>query len=109
MDPDGTSTYLNSIDYQIISPGPYLARIGAEQFQILFIRTGKWMMHGMKAFALLIPFQQREVHHPQGFKYLRIAKLKPVSHLQSEFTEGFQGQFPIPGQNQDQIARFRLK
>src|SRR5690606_28166075 len=90
-------------DDEVIGIGPYFSRVGVEQGHVLRLGRSERMVHGMKPFRLLIPFQQRKIEYPQGGENISVAQSQTVAHEEAQFVELFPGAVCLTRENKDKV------
>ena len=65
------------------------------------------MVHSIIALGFFVPFQQREIHHPQELVLPCLTQTELAAHLKAEFTKLLLGFQTRSRHNQNQVALFR--
>ena len=104
VDTDGTSTYFDAIDDEVVGIGAHVSGIGIELGNVFGLGRSEGVMHGMPAFAFVIPFEGREVENPQGSEGILVAEVHAGTHFKTEFREGFAGLIGVAGKDEHQIS-----
>ena len=91
MYPDGPAAELRAVEDEVVCVGADLFKVllpvAVEQVQMLRLRCGERMVHGVEALCLVVPLEKREVHHPKRGECMRVAQPEPVPHLYAEHAE----------------------
>ena len=58
-----------------------------EQWDIVWIWHGEWMVGSHQALLLVAPLEEREVNNPETLEYVLVAQAKALTHLKSQRAE----------------------
>ena len=61
--------------------------VAVEQVQMLRLRCRERMVHCVETAGLVVPFEQREVHHPERCEIQRVSQAEAVAHFHAEYSE----------------------
>src|SRR5690606_29611328 len=104
VNPDGSTADFHAVNYQIVGVGAHCTRIRQQHRNILRLRRGERMVHGVVALRLFVPFQKWEVYHPKRLEFSPVAKSQIFAHLQPQFRKLLTGSVGITTEDQHQIA-----
>ena len=66
---------LHAVQHQVVGFRAAARRIGRQLFEILVVHRGEGMVRGVPAALLLVPFEHREIDHPQELEVLGSSSL----------------------------------
>ena len=55
-----------------------------EQWDVIWIWHGEWMVSGHQALLLIAPLEEREVDNPKTLEHILVAQAQTIAHLQAE-------------------------
>ena len=106
VDTYGAASELGAVDDDIIGRCADIACICAEHRDILRIGGCEGVMHRIVTLSLLIPFEEGEVHDPEGGEYILVAQTETVAHLKTQLAKLLAGLHGLAGENEEEIAGF---
>jgi hypothetical protein len=77
--------------------------LAASALGIEVLRAGERMMHGGPALGIRVPFEHREIHHPQGLP-ARLDHLQVLAHLDAQRAQRIAHHLGGVGAEEDQVA-----
>ena len=76
-----TTTYFDTITYEVVSLGTHLLRMLIEQWDIIWVRHSEWMVSSHQALLLITPLEEREVDNPQALEHVLVTETQTIAHL----------------------------
>jgi len=76
VDTNAAPADLTAVDHDVVRLRTDVGRVGFQLAQVLGHRRGERMVKRIVAFLVGVPLEQREIHHPQKGKALRIVQLQ---------------------------------
>ena len=105
MDPDGPSANLDAVDDHVVGvrlDGPW---VRLEDVHLLRLGRREWVVHGVVALGVFVPFEEREVDDPQRLEDLGVAEAEFGAHVQAEFAELLAHLVEVAAEHENQVAR----
>ncbi len=65
------------------------------------------MVHRVEAVGLVVPFEEREIHHPERREGVRVAESEPVAHLYAQHSELCLGLSLRPAEHENEVSCLR--
>mmetsp|Transcript_16998 Transcript_16998/g.45851 ORF Transcript_16998/g.45851 Transcript_16998/m.45851 type:complete len:240 (+) Transcript_16998:634-1353(+) len=100
---DGPTADLDAIDDHVVGIRAHLARVRVHEWCILRLAGGEGMMHSHVALVVLIPLEEREVHHPEGGEAL-VTEAQVRAHEVAELAQRCLRLQLGPPENADEVA-----
>ena len=108
VDTDGSAAEFGAVKHEVVGicadALEVFFLVGIEPVQVLRFGGGEGVMHRIEAAVLLAPFEQREVHDPEGSEHVRIAEPETVAHLHAQYAELGLGLALLATEHQHQVA-----
>ena len=87
VDTDRTAADLRAVADEVVGVGTHAARVAVEELDVLEFGRGEGVVHGVVTLRLVVPLEQREVHHPQRGELLRVAQAQLLGHFEAQGAE----------------------
>ena len=100
---------LGSVDHQVVRHGPALGRFAFQTVHILPPRRSKRVMHRIPPLLVFVPLKHGKLDDPREVHASRVVQLQFGGQTFAQGGQGLAGNFPRVGDEQQQIARFRLQ
>ena len=78
MNTNGARAEFDAVQHHVVGFGAAARGIGGQLFQILVMNRSEGMMGGVPAVLFVVPFEHREIHHPEELEILGVEELVPV-------------------------------
>ena len=84
VDTEATATNFHTVAHEVVSHGTHLLWVLVEQWNIIRIWQGEWVVGCHQTLFLIAPFKEREVNNPKALEGVFVAQTKTVAHLQTQ-------------------------